>query len=57
MRVINPIEDDIKLIEQRHQQLEEIISELEDSSGVITYGLVGLLSRLQMLKRRKKVRI
>ena len=57
MRVINPIEDDIKLIEQRHQQLEEIISELEDSSGVITYGLVGLLSRLQMLKCRKKVRI
>ena len=57
MRVINPIEDDIKLIEQKHQQLEEIISELEDSSGVITYGLVGLLSRLQMLKRRKKVRI
>ena len=56
MRVINPIEDDIKLIEQK-QQLEEIISELEDSSGVITYGLVGLLSRLQMLKRRKKVRI
>ena len=57
MRVINPIEDDIKLIEQKHQQLEAIISELEDSSGVITYGLVGLLSRLQMLKRRKKVRI
>ena len=57
MRVINPIEDDIKLIEQRHQQLEEIISEFEDSSGVITYGLVGLRSRLQMLKRRKKVRI
>ena len=57
MRVINPIEDDIKLIEQKHQQLEAIISELEDSSGVITYGLVGLLSRLQMLKCRKKVRI
>ena len=56
MRVINPIEDDIKLIEQK-QQLEEITSELEGSSGVITYGLVGLRSRLQMLERRKKVRI
>ena len=30
MRVINPIEDDIKLIELKHQQLKENISELED---------------------------
>ena len=30
MRAINPIEDDIKLIELKHQQLKENISELED---------------------------
>ena len=28
----DPIEEDIKLIEQKHQQLEEKISELEDRS-------------------------
>ena len=32
MRVKDPIEEDIKLIEQRHQRLEEKISELEDRS-------------------------
>ena len=32
MRVIDPIEEDIKLIEQKHQQLEEKISEFEDRS-------------------------
>ena len=30
MRKRDPIEEDIKLIEQKHQQLEEEISELED---------------------------
>ena len=32
MRVKDPIEEDIKLIEQRHQRLEEKISELEERS-------------------------
>ena len=32
MRVKDPIEEDIKLIEQRHQRLEEKISELENRS-------------------------
>ena len=32
MRAKDPIEEDIKLIEQKHQQLEEKISELEDRS-------------------------
>ena len=32
MRARNPIEEDIKLIEQKHQELEEKISELEDRS-------------------------
>ena len=30
MRVKDPIEEDIKPIEQKHQQLEETISELQD---------------------------
>ena len=30
MRERDPIEENIKLIEQKHQQLEEKISELED---------------------------
>ena len=57
MRVRDPIEEDIKLIERNHQQLEEKISELEDRPGGITYGLVGLLRRLKALKRGKKARI
>ena len=32
MRERDPIEEDIKLIEQKHQQLEEKIYELEDRS-------------------------
>ena len=32
MRAKNPIEEDVKLIEQKHQQLEEKISELDDRS-------------------------
>ena len=32
MRAKDPIEEDIKLIEQKHQQLQEKISELEDRS-------------------------
>ena len=32
MRTKNPTKEDIKLIEQKHQQLEEKISELEDRS-------------------------
>ena len=32
LRARNPMEEDIKLIEQKHQQLEEKISELEDRS-------------------------
>ena len=44
MRTQDPIEEDIKLIEQKHQQLEEKISELEDRSRRNNpYGLVGLL--------------
>ena len=53
MRVRDTIEEDIKLIEQKHQQLEGKISKLEDRS----YGLVSLLRRLKVLKRGKKVRI
>ena len=33
MRAKDPIEEDIKLVEQKHQQLEEKISELEDRPG------------------------
>ena len=33
MRAKDPIEEDIKLVEQKHQQLEEKSSELEDRSG------------------------
>ena len=33
MKTKDPIEEDIKLIEQKHQQLEEKISETEDRSG------------------------
>ena len=33
MRAKDPVEEDIKLIEQEHQQLEEKISELEDRSS------------------------
>ena len=44
MKEKDPIEEDIKLIEQKHQQLEEKISELEDRSRRNNpYGLVGLL--------------
>ena len=32
MRARDPIDEDIKLIEQKHQQLKEKISELEDRS-------------------------
>ena len=32
MRAKDPIEEDIKLVEQKHQQLEEKISELEERS-------------------------
>lgn len=32
MRAIDPIEEDIKLVEQKHQQLQETISELKDRS-------------------------
>ena len=39
MRVRDPIEEDIKLTEQKHQQSEEINSELEDRSRGITYSL------------------
>ena len=44
MRAKDPTEEDIKLIEQKHL-------------GETTYGLVGLLRRLKVLKPGKKVRI
>ena len=57
MRVKDPIEEDIKLTEQKHQQLEKKCLSLKIDLGKITYGLVSLLRKLKVLKRRKKVRI
>ena len=56
-RAKDPIEEDIKLIEQKHQQLEEKFLSLKIDLDKITYSLVGLLRRLKVLKRGKKVRI
>ena len=50
------MEEDIKLKEKKHQQLEETFLNLKIDPGGITYGLVGLLRRL-VLKRGKKVKI
>ena len=57
MRARDPIEEDIKLIEQKHQQLEEKFLSLKIDPAGINYGLVGLLRKLKVLKRGKKVRI
>ena len=57
MKAKDPIEENIKLIEQKHQQLEEKIRSLKIDLGETIYGLVGLLRRLKVLKPGKKVRI
>ena len=57
MRAKDSIEEDIKLIEQKHQQLQEEFLSLKINLGEITYGLVGLLRRLKVLEGGKKVRI
>ena len=57
MRAKDPIEEGIKLIEQKHQQLEEKNLSLKTDLGETTCGLVGLLRRLKVLKLGKKVRI
>ena len=55
MRAKDPVEEDIKLIEQKHQQLEEKFLRLKIDLVETTYGLVGLLRRLKVLKPGKKV--
>ena len=55
MRAKDPVEEDIKLIEQKHQQLEEKFLSLKIDLVETTYGLVGLLRRLKVLKPGKKV--
>ena len=57
MRAQDPSEEDIKLLGQKHQQLDEKILCLKIDLGEITYGLIGLLRRQKVLKRGKKVRI
>ena len=57
MRARNPEEEDIKLIEQKHQQLKEKFLSLKIDLGGITYDLAGLLRRLKVLKCGKKVTI
>ena len=57
IRAQDPSEEDIKLLGQKHQQLEEKILCLKIDLGEITYGLIGLLRRQKVLKRGKKVRI
>ena len=57
MRARNPKEEDIKLIEQKYQQLKEKFLSLKRDPGGITYDLAGLLRRLKVLKRGKKVTI
>ena len=56
MRARGVIEEDIKLIEQKHQQLQQKFLSLKIDPGGITHGLVGLLRR-QKMTRGKKVRI
>ena len=57
MRARDPIVKDIKLMEQKHQQLEKKYLSLKIDLGGIAYGLVSLLKRLKTLKLGKKVRI
>ena len=57
MRAQDPSEEDIKLLGQKHQQLDEKILCLKIDLGEITYGLIGLLRRQKVLKHGKKVRI
>lgn len=56
MRARDPIAKDIKLMEQKHQQLEKKNLSLKIDLGGIAYGLVSLLKRLKRLKLGKKVR-
>ena len=56
MRAADLVEEDIKLLEQKHQQLEKKIISLKINPGVITYGLVDLLRRLKLLKSENLMR-
>ena len=47
MRVKDPIEEDIKLIEQKHQQLEEKNSELEDRSRRNNLRFTGFTMKIE----------
>ena len=47
MRARDPIEEDIKLIEQKHQQLEEKISELKDRSRRNNLGFSGFTEKAE----------
>ena len=54
MRARDPIAKDIKLMEQKHQQLEKKNLSLKIDLGGIAYGLVSLLKRLKRLKLGEK---
>ena len=47
IRAKDPIEEDIKLIEQKHQQLEEKISELEDKSTTNNLRFSGFTEKAE----------
>ena len=47
MRVKGPIEEDIKLIEQKHQQLEENVSELRDRSRINNLRFSGFTEKTE----------
>ena len=47
MRAKDPTEEDIKLIEQKHQQLEEKISEIEDRSRRNNLRFIGFAEKAE----------
>ena len=54
MRAKDPIEEDIKLIEQKHQQLEENISELEDRSRRNNLRFSGFTEKAEGAETREE---
>ena len=57
MRAKDPIEEDIKLIEQKHQQLEEKISELEDRSRRNNLRFNGFTEKAEDIETWEEMRI
>ena len=57
MRAKDPIEEDIKLIEQKNQQLAEKISELEDRSRQNNLRFSGFTEKAEGAETWKRVRI